>query len=195
MAQEECPPVTIAIAHSEPARYDAEGRALPQGAILDLVREVSPPFGPEGVVAEFAAVLQSYDLSEATSDRCAGSWPTEAFRNVGITVRPSEKTRSDIYLATLPMIMSQQVGSRLNGVRDNEPQEIPRADRTGHLLSAPPLGACAVGLAIHGGNRAPAGCRPADGRGRSSDGRSALRWRQSRTESYSPRPGDFGSYC
>src|SRR6185369_12478258 len=44
-----------------------------------------------------------------TSDRYAGSWPTEAFRKVGIKVEPSERTRSEIYLAALPMVMSGQV--------------------------------------------------------------------------------------
>jgi hypothetical protein len=44
-----------------------------------------------------------------TSDRYAGNWPTEAFRKVGVTVKPSDWTRSKIYLAALPMVMSNQV--------------------------------------------------------------------------------------
>jgi len=90
--------MTMAIAHSDKGR-----------AILDLEREIRPPFSPEATVAEFAAVFKSFKLTEATSDRYAGSWPTEAFRKVGITVTPSERTRSEIYLAALPMIMSGQV--------------------------------------------------------------------------------------
>jgi len=43
-----------------------------------------------------------------TSDRYAGNWPTEAFRKVGVTVKPSDWTRSEIYLAALPMVMSNQ---------------------------------------------------------------------------------------
>jgi hypothetical protein len=87
--------MTMAIAH------DAGGRA-----VLDLVREVKPPFSPEATVAEFAAVLKAFGLTTATSDRYAGSWPTEAFRKVGIRVEPSQRTKSEIYQAHLPQVMS-----------------------------------------------------------------------------------------
>jgi hypothetical protein len=90
--------MTLAIAHTEPNR-----------AVLDVVREVRPPFSPESTVKEFADVFKSYGLSQATSDRYAGSWPTEAFRKVGVQVKPSERTRSEIYLAALPMVMSGQI--------------------------------------------------------------------------------------
>ena len=87
--------MTVAIAH------DAGSTA-----VLDLVREVCPPFSPEATVAEFAGVLQAFGLATATSDRYAGSWPVEAFRKHGITVEPSPRTKSEIYQAALPMIMS-----------------------------------------------------------------------------------------
>jgi hypothetical protein len=89
---------TLAIAHHENGR-----------AVLDVVREVKPPFSPEATVGTYAALLKGYGLSVATSDRYAGSWPVEAFRKVGITVEPSERTRSEIYLSALPMLMSGQV--------------------------------------------------------------------------------------
>jgi len=54
-------------------------------------------------------MFKSYGLHQVTSDRYAGSWPMEAFRRVGITVKPSERTRSEIYLAALPMVMSGHV--------------------------------------------------------------------------------------
>jgi hypothetical protein len=75
-------------------------------AVLDLVREVRPPFSPAATVAEFADVLKRFALSKATSDRYAGSWPTEAFRKVGITVEPSTRTKSEIYHDCLPLVMS-----------------------------------------------------------------------------------------
>lgn len=87
--------MTLAIAHRDNGR-----------AVLDLVREVKPPFSPEATVSEFAGVLKAYGLTSATSDRYAGSWPTEAFRKVGITVEPSERTKSEIYRDCLPLIMS-----------------------------------------------------------------------------------------
>jgi hypothetical protein len=90
--------MTMAIAHAEKGR-----------AILDGVWEIRPPFSPEAAVKEFSDYFKRYGVTDATSDRYAGSWPTEAFRKVGITVTPSERTRSEIYLSALPMIMSGQV--------------------------------------------------------------------------------------
>jgi len=87
--------MTLGIAHHENGR-----------AVLDTVREVKPPFSPEATVAEFADVLKAYGLTTATSDRYAGSWPTEAFRKVGITVEPSTRSKSEIYRDCLPLVMS-----------------------------------------------------------------------------------------
>lgn len=87
--------MTLGIAHHEDGR-----------AVLDLVREVKPPFSPDATVTEFAAVLKTYRLTKATSDRYAGSWPVEAFRKAGITVEPSTRTKSEIYRDVLPLIMS-----------------------------------------------------------------------------------------
>ncbi len=87
--------MTLAIAHHQNGR-----------AVLDLLREAKPPFSPEATVAEFADVMKAYAIRQATSDRYAGSWPTEAFRKVGITVLPSERTKSEIYQDCLPLIMS-----------------------------------------------------------------------------------------
>jgi len=75
-------------------------------AVLDLLREAKPPFSPESTVAEFADVMKAYAINTATSDRYAGSWPTEAFRKVGIAVLPSERNKSEIYQDCLPLIMS-----------------------------------------------------------------------------------------
>jgi hypothetical protein len=87
--------MTLAIAHHENGR-----------AVLDCVREERPPFAPSVTVATFADVLKSYGLTTATSDRYAGSWPTEAFSKVGITVTPSDRTKSEIYQDLLPLVMS-----------------------------------------------------------------------------------------
>src|SRR5437867_3387364 len=43
--------MALAIAHH------AEGRA-----VLDVVREVRPPFSPDAVVAEFSALVRQYDI-------------------------------------------------------------------------------------------------------------------------------------
>ncbi len=89
---------TLAIAHSEKELI-----------VLDLVREVPAPFSPEGVVTEFAGILKHYHCHEVTGDRYAGEWPREQFQKRGITYKPSEKNRSEIYLEVLPMLTSARV--------------------------------------------------------------------------------------
>ncbi len=90
--------MTLAIAHRE------DGRIL-----LDAVRERKAPFSPESVVREFAAVLKSYGLKTVTGDRYAGNWPAEAFARHGITYRPAEQSKSDIYVDALPALNSGEV--------------------------------------------------------------------------------------
>jgi hypothetical protein len=90
--------MTLAIAHNENGRV-----------VLDHLSEVRPPFSPEAVVEQFAAILARWNLRKATSDRWGGSWPVEQFKKRGITIEPSEKTKSDIYAAFLPMLNSHVV--------------------------------------------------------------------------------------
>jgi hypothetical protein len=86
--------MTLAVAH---AGHD--GRA-----VLDCLREVRAPFQPEGVVADFAAVLRSYRISSVKGDRYAGEWPREQFRKHGIEYITSDKAKSDIYKELLPIL-------------------------------------------------------------------------------------------
>ena len=60
--------MTLAVAHKEG-----------DTAILDLLREVRPPFSPEAVVEEFADVLRRYRLTKVYGDRYAGEWCREVF--------------------------------------------------------------------------------------------------------------------
>jgi len=90
--------MTLAIAHFDKER-----------AVLDLVREQPPPFSPEQTVAEFSADMERYRIKRAVSDRYAAGWPVEQFQKFGITVEPSDKTRSNLYLEVLPMIASGRV--------------------------------------------------------------------------------------
>jgi hypothetical protein len=88
--------MTLAIAHR-----GKDGRA-----VLDVVRERRPPFSPDDVVAEFAAVLKSYGVSKVQGDRYGGEWPAERFRVHGITYEPAEKSKSDLYGELLPVLNS-----------------------------------------------------------------------------------------
>jgi hypothetical protein len=76
--------------------------------VLDAIREVRPPFSPAAVVAEFADCLRLYHCTSVTGDRYGGEWCREPFRKLGIAYDLSEKSKSEIYLATLPIINSRR---------------------------------------------------------------------------------------
>jgi hypothetical protein len=90
--------MTLAIAHLEK-----------RIAVLDLVREVRPPFSPETVTADFCAILKAYGISRVRGDRYAGEWPREQFWKGGITYEVNETAASDMYRDLLPRLNSQQV--------------------------------------------------------------------------------------
>jgi len=96
----------LAIAHVEQTAPRDPRTAARTIAILDLVREMRPPFSPELVCAEFAATLKSYGISTATSDRWAGQFPVEQMAKHGIRVEPSARAKSDIYKDFLPVVNS-----------------------------------------------------------------------------------------
>jgi len=85
--------MTLAIAHAEGDR-----------AVLDLVREVKPPFSPDNVAREFGDTLYSYGIRTVRGDRYGGMWPRERFAAHGIEYQPATKTKSDYYLAALPLL-------------------------------------------------------------------------------------------
>ena len=55
----------------------------------DRTGEVRAPLSPHAVVARFVAILKTYGIRTVTGDRYAGEWPREAFREHGISYRPS----------------------------------------------------------------------------------------------------------
>lgn len=75
--------------------------------IIDAVRERKPPFSPENVVEEFAALLKTYGVVRIIGDRYAGEWAREPFRKFGIIYEPSAKPKSDLYRDLLPAINSK----------------------------------------------------------------------------------------
>jgi hypothetical protein len=90
--------MTLAIAHQEGERI-----------ILDAIRERRPPFSPEGVVAEFAQLLKSYQIESVYGDRYGGEWPREAFLKHGILYDPVSESKSDLYRELLPLVNSGKV--------------------------------------------------------------------------------------
>ena len=87
--------MTLAISHQENGR-----------ATLDAIREVRPPFSPEAVVADFAALLKSYRIRAITGDRYGGEWCREPFRAHGIQYDLAELSASQIFRDALPLLTS-----------------------------------------------------------------------------------------
>lgn len=87
--------MTLAIAHREADR-----------AVLDLTREIKPPFSPEGVAKDFCDTLKAWGITKVTGDRYGGEWPREQFRKNGIAYELSDLVRSDLYKHMLPLLNS-----------------------------------------------------------------------------------------
>ena len=87
----------LAIAHQVAKKGDA-----PERLVLDAVRTIAPPFDPESAVETMVQTLRDFGLSEVSGDAYAAEWVVGAFRKHGVTYRPSERSRSEIYLEILP---------------------------------------------------------------------------------------------
>ena len=96
--------MVLAIAHGCKEQSGKDSRF-----VLDLLKEVRPPFSPEQVTAEFAADLRRYSLREVVGDRYGAGWVRERFKQHGITYRASNLTRSEIYLEFLPLLNSSRL--------------------------------------------------------------------------------------
>ncbi len=94
--------MTIAIAHGETRNGVLVG-------VLDALRERTPPFSPDDVVAEFLALLKSYRISTVIGDRWGSGFVQEGFTKQGVKYIVSAKPRSDLYKELLPAINSQRV--------------------------------------------------------------------------------------
>jgi len=78
-----------------------------QTSVLDVIREVRPPFAPEAVVEQFCQVLRQYKICGIRGDKYAGECPVEQFRKRGVTYEPSEHSKSELYRDALPLINSR----------------------------------------------------------------------------------------
>lgn len=104
--------MTLAVAHYEPPKRKS-GSSTENGArgrvVLDVVREARAPFDPSRVVSDFAGVLRAYGIASVRGDRYGGAWPADRFREHNILYAPADKTKSQIYVETLPLLTSGQV--------------------------------------------------------------------------------------
>ena len=74
--------------------------------IIDAIREARPPFSPDAVVDDFAALLKSYRVSRVTGDRYAGEFPRELFRKHGIAYDLAKQTKSELFRDLLPLLVA-----------------------------------------------------------------------------------------
>ncbi len=91
--------MALAVAHRDEA-----GRT-----VLDAIREIRPPFSPESVVGEFAALLKSYDIAHVVGDRYGGAFAAEVFGKSGIRYEQSAAPKSEIYRDVLSLLNSGKV--------------------------------------------------------------------------------------
>jgi hypothetical protein len=87
---------TMSIGHREDSRV-----------VVDLVRAKRGV--PAQITAEYSALMKTYSIRSAHSDKYAGSWPADEFAKNGITIEYSPKPRSELYLDALPAITSGHV--------------------------------------------------------------------------------------
>jgi len=69
--------MTLAIAHKENG-----------SAVLDVIREVRPPFSPETVTQDFAETLRRYRVGSVTGGTARNGWPNASARPASPTARP-----------------------------------------------------------------------------------------------------------
>ena len=89
--------MVVGVAHKDPSGQ----------IVLDAIREAKPPFSPQEVVAEFAALLLTYRISTVTGDAWGGAFVREPF--APIRYRLAEQTKSNIYRDVLALLNSRRV--------------------------------------------------------------------------------------
>jgi hypothetical protein len=94
---------TLGIAHK------AGSDVLLGRAVLDLLREVEPPFNPADVAHEFAAVLQGYGIREVQGDRVSIGFVLNEFAALGIKFVPTKLTKSDLFVELVPLVNTARV--------------------------------------------------------------------------------------
>jgi hypothetical protein len=72
-------------------------------AVVDVLRARRPPFDPVAVTNEYAELSKQYGVRSVTGDRYSGAWVQTAFADAGILYKPSELTKSEIYLEAEPL--------------------------------------------------------------------------------------------
>jgi hypothetical protein len=133
--------MTLAIAHKEGVT-----------TILDLIREVKPPFSPEQVTEEYARIVRAYRCTSIFGDAYGGEWPREVFRRCGVNYQIADMTKSEYFQALLPLINSVGVDLLDNSRLQNQLVALERrTSRVGRdQITHPPGGHDDVANAVAG---------------------------------------------
>jgi len=78
-------------------------------AVLDVVREIEAPHNPQSAIREFCRILKIFHCGIVHGDAYAASFAGQHYENHGVEYRASSLTRSEIYLAVLPHLLSNNV--------------------------------------------------------------------------------------
>jgi hypothetical protein len=78
-------------------------------AVLDCVREIAAPHNPQSAIREFCRILKIFHCGAVFGDSYAASFAGQHYENNGIEYRKCELTRSEIYLAVLPHLLSNNI--------------------------------------------------------------------------------------
>src|SRR5690606_17542636 len=74
--------------------------------VLDLLVGFEPPFSPSETIKACAQILKAYGVYSITTDRYSGGFAPELWRQNQIEWKPSERSRSELYLSLVPIINS-----------------------------------------------------------------------------------------
>jgi hypothetical protein len=85
---------TLAIGHLEDER-----------CVCDVVRGIRPPFDPQQVTAEFAALAKDYRVDRVVGDNYSAGWVEGAWRDNNVEYQRSEIAKSQLYVESLPLFM------------------------------------------------------------------------------------------
>jgi Phage Terminase len=134
---------SLAIAHHHP-----QGESV----ILDAIRAVRPPFDPSEVVKEYSEFLKSYGLNSILGDNYGGEWPKAEFAKHGILYELSEKTKSELYLAAIPVFTSKRIELLdIEKLKTEFPRLERRRGRSGKdMIDHPPRGSDDIANAVAG---------------------------------------------
>jgi hypothetical protein len=94
-----------AVAHDEVRTVDGEKMTV---RVLDKVKEWVPKFDPEEVSKEVVQLCKDYGVRKVTGDAYGGEWPRDPLKKRGIDYELSELSRSELYLAFLPLVNSKR---------------------------------------------------------------------------------------